>query len=428
MFFTIILFLFIMLAVALIFSRYPKKMVLFVVAFSPIINLFWFVKIFGFSLIDAAIGVLPIIFLFPFLQKIKYHGWVRGRFFTGYLMLFSAMIVPCFYLIMNEQFMSAAQLIFKLALGLISYQIFLNFFHYQERWKLVQFIFIAAFITVVIVAFQVITGFGTGYSEHYYLTGFYADVGTLSRMALFGIIVTLPFKGNLIEKKNKLISKLILLMSILILILAISRNAILAGIAIILVYSFLQKKMHVVFLVFLISAAAFFSSEMIQSIFHKKISKEIRYLSGEQVTFETLGSGRIGRWKRVLEEFKESDTIQTIFGTGKGTGPHGQFFDLLRRTGIYGLIVVILYYLKLTLFSLRILKKNRGDPFPFYSFLLLVAFWVLFLAATPLYDFYMQILIFGFIAFLEKGETYRKLQLKQIRNNQANQSAWSDQK
>lgn len=426
--FTILLFLFIMFAVALIFSRYPKKIIFFIIAFSPVINLFWFVKVFEFSLIDVTIGLLPVIVLIPFLHNVKYHGWVRGRFFSGYLLLFSAMIFPTLLLIMNGQVVSAVQLIFKLGLGFISYQIFLNFFHYQERWKLVKVIFIAAFLTVIIVTFQLITGYGTGHSEHYYLTGFYADPGTLSRMALFGIIVALPFRGNLIEKQNKLFSKLILFMSILSLALAISRNAMLAAVAIILVYSLLQKKMHVVLLIFFIGASVFFSSDMIQSIFHKKLSKEIRYLSGEEVAFETLGSGRIGRWKRVWQDFKNADIFHSIFGTGRGTGPHGQFFDLLKRTGIYGVLVILLFYLRLTIYTVKLHRRNKGDPFPFFCLLLLTAFWVLFLGATPLYNFYLQILIFGFIAFLEKGEAYRKLQAKQIRNNQSNQSTCSDQK
>jgi len=263
-------------------------------------------------------------------------------------------------------------------------------------------------MVAVIVIFQLLTGIGTGYSDFSYLTGLYADEGNLSRLALYGIIFSLPMTGSLWQKKYKLPFLILTVFSVLMLGMAVSRNAILAAIFIFMFYAIFKRKIGFMLLASVIIFAFMTNSSVIEKNLGRKINKEMRYLQGEKVDVRSLGSGRIGRWQRTLDEFYMAGTFTQIFGSGRGIGPHGQFFDLLRRAGLFGLFVIVFFYLRLLLFAFRKFWQDTRDPFPFYSFLLLIVFWILFMGEVPLYNFYLQVLIFAFIALLEKKPEIKK--------------------
>ena len=67
--------------VALYFIDQPKKLLFYFIAFSPIINLFWFYEIFGLSVIDIIVGTVPFVFLAVVVRNVGRQRWITGRFF-----------------------------------------------------------------------------------------------------------------------------------------------------------------------------------------------------------------------------------------------------------------------------------------------------------------------------------------------------------
>lgn len=384
----------------------PRKMIFGLIMFSPIINFFWFYDLFGLSIIDITIGVIPFLFLVSFVKRVTMKRWITGRYFKYFMLMLSALIVPVFLLIAKGDYLSALDFFLKIFLAFMSYQIFLNFCDYEDRWTFIRSIYIAISITILVVVYQVITGEGTGYSKYSYLTGFYGDEGTITRIAVIGVVIALPLKGMQTAKKNRFLKNVIFCMSLIILGLALSRSATLAMMLVILFYSIMKKDLFFLTFALIVGTTIFFSSEIIQSNYTNKVGKEIAFLQGADINPETLGSGRIGRWKRMSQEFFNADLFTKFFGSGRGIGPHGQLFDLLRRTGLYGLFVITFFFLKLAYDSFKKLKEDKTDPFPFYCFLVLITFFALYIGATPLYNFNLQIIIFGFVAFLEKKELF----------------------
>ena len=409
-----IIFLLFLIWAALYFIDQPNKLLFCFIALSPIINLFWFYEIFGLSVIDIIVGTVPFVFFAVVVRNVLRHRWITGRFFSNFLWLFSAMVFPCAILLDSGGGIAAIDFSFKIFMAFISYQLVLNFVPLKDSAKLIKSILLAVTITIAIVIFQLVTGIGTGYSEYSFIAGFYGDEGTLTRMAIIGIFVSLPLRGIKFSSEYNLLRGFILPMSLVILGLALSRSATLAAILLVLFYSLVRRELRFLVLTVLIGATVFMSSAFIQSNYAKKLGKEIRYVQGERINEDTLLSGRIGRWKRVTEEFEESDYITKVFGNGRGIGPHGQWFDLLKRTGIYGLTIFTWFFVTLTWYAWKCMKRERNNPFAFCSFLLLVVFFGLSIGGTPVYNFYLQVIIFSFIAMLEKTQALRTQPLESM--------------
>jgi len=324
------------------------------------------------------------------------------------------MVFPCAILLGSGGGIEAIDFSFKILMAFISYQLVLNFVSLKDSAKLIKSILFAVTITIAIVVFQMVTGIGTGYSKFSFIAGFYGDEGTLTRMAVIGIFVSLPLKGIKFSSAYTLLRGLILPMSLVTLGLALSRSATLAAILLVLFYSLVRRDLRFLLVTVVVGATVYMSSALIQSNDAQKLEKEIRDVQGERINQDTLLRGRIGRWKRVTEEFEDSDYITQFLGSGRGIGPHGQWFDLLRRTGIYGLTIFTWFFVTLTWYAWKCLRQERNNPFALCSFLLLVVFFGLSIGGTPIYNFYLQVIIFSFIAMLEKTETLRTLPLESM--------------
>ena len=127
----------------------------------------------------------------------------------------------------------------------------------------------------------------------------------------------------------------------------------------IIIYVLLQRRFFTLGIIGLIFTGIFLSTNTLSKGLENKIDKEKRYLDGDNVSYETLGSGRIGRWYDVLEEFQRTSTFHKFFGQGKGIGPHGQFFDILRRGGLFSTFLILYFFIKITLIAIRNYKKGR---------------------------------------------------------------------
>lgn len=403
-------------AILLYLASNPHKLVLFTIAFSPIISLFWSIRIMGFSLVDIFYGAVALLLIGWIIRRANLGLWHKGRFFNAYIVFLSSVIIFMLLNMMRHNFVGGIQDAVKLIIGFISYQIFLNFFRYKGRWSLLLSVYAAIFFTLGLVGVQLATGYGTEHSRFSYLTGLYSNEGVLTRMAVIGLIMSLPYKGNLLVLKYPISSKVVIIASIASLGLSISRGALLAAIVVSLLFLIIHKRLIIFVLIVFIGVLLYSSVGVIRSGYENKMKKEVSFLRGEKINPIVLGSGRIGRWTRTWDSFLEANIATKLFGEGRGTGPHGQFFDLLRRTGIFGILVTLLLYLRLTVFAIKHLNRDKTDCIAFYCVLLLAAFWSLCLAATPLVEIYLQILIFAFIAMLENKDRFLKAK-KMLKNN-----------
>ena len=420
----------------------PKWYILGVIALSPIINIFWFYQVAGFSVIDIFSGVFPLLFIIILFDRLKDRQWIWGRYNKYFILILIAYLIPIFFrMIVGLPLRGPFEAFLKISWGYASYNLFINLFESNEQENLKKSIFYAVAITMVMVSYQLITGVGTGVAGDRYIQGFYSDPGQYSRMGLIGVTLILPalkhykdlFKFN--KDTISYIFKLVLFfLSIITLVLAISRNALLAAVVVLIVYALLFGKFYLPLMAIPFGLVLFVSSPTVQTIYEDKLGEEILYVR-EYLTLkelrdnpsarlsmaeelraqellaqsferrvQRLGSGRVAIWLRTIDEFKLARPFIKIFGRGESIGPHGQFFGLLRSVGIFGLVVSVLFYSRLFIDTLKKVRRDKDNLNALYGFLLIVVVFVMSIGASPLLNFYLQSILFAFIAFTEKED------------------------
>jgi len=203
------------------------------------------------------------------------------------------------------------------------------------------------------------------------LTGFYAD--TFSYLAYiigdFVIISYLVLQGRL--KFN--LAQLLLVIGITgIGLIGLSHQASWAVfIGILTILLFLMKKNKLWFIAIFFGAIGIVlkGKYIVVNYIAPLYGKEIRALSGE-ADQETMLNGRIRRWRRYTDVWKEMSAFNKIVGVGtsnndnsKNMISNGMHSDYLRMTfasGVLGVICYLLFYLSLLI---RKKNKNRADLF-----------------------------------------------------------------
>ena len=385
------------------------KVLLSVFLISPaFIDLFWELNIFGLRFLEFAYGGLFLAAIITLTISKKKKTISPSYLRNSYLILFIAFFIPVVLAFIRGDFSAGLDQVIKISFGLLSYLLVNAFIDSDEIPKILKYVAFGAVLNLVVFAFQLVAGIGTEYSEYTFGTGFYADEGTLSRKSIYVIILFFPIGGYQIFKRT-IYSYLFTFFSLITLVLSVSRNAILAALTVIIIYVLLQRRFFTLGIIGLIFTGIFLSTNTLSKGLENKIDKEKRYLDGDNVSYETLGSGRIGRWYDVLEEFQRTSTFHKFFGQGKGIGPHGQFFDILRRGGLFSPFLFYTFFIKITLIAIRNYKKGENVKISLYLIQFLVVFWILSFAATPLWNFQLLSLIFVTYALLEKfrGKTLR---------------------
>ncbi|MGA1871236.1 MAG: hypothetical protein ACMUJM_22120 [bacterium] len=397
------------------FLANPKNFILLLIASSPIINIFWSFRISGFSIVDIFTGIFPILFIFILIKKNINGEWIWGKYNKFFILILLAYLIPLVRLILERKpSTNSLEFLLKILCGYASYNLIINFFNSNDEDRFIKAILCAVSIVMIMVSYQLITGKGTNISADYYIIGFYHDVGKYSRMALFGILIILP-SLQIIKNRIDLIYKYILLTLCLItLYVAMSRNVILSIIAILIVYAFLWRKYFITMIIISIALGLFIFSPKIQSICRKRFSKEMAYIqhiksNKHYINVDALGAGRVWLWKKAIKEFERSSFIEKIFGLGRNVGPHGQIIASLMSTGIYGLIITVLFYLKLLLDTFYKIRLDKNNLMAIYSFLINIIIFVMFIGSTPLTNYYLQMIFFSFVALTEKEEIEKKL-------------------
>lgn len=388
----------------LLFFAKPKTFILVFLVVSPLINIFWFYRILDFSIVDIFSGIFPVFFILLFIANLSKRRWLWGGYNKYFLIILVAFLIPLLRsIIIGESFLPPLKLFIKIFCGYASYNLFLNYFDSEEKEKVKNIILYAVAITMSMVVFQLFTGIGKDQDLGFSMKGLYHDPGQYTRMALLGFIITLPVL-NQIRSKIRYVSNFLLLCICLVTLgFSISRNVVLSLGVIIIVYSLLMRRFLLVLFVIIFGFVIYFSSPAIQEGYEYKFIKEIEYLRSSNIPIETLGSGRIGTWQRTISDFGQASYFVKVFGEGRDIGPHGQVHGLLKSVGIFGLLATILFYLKLLSDTFAVVLKEKNNTIALYSFLITVAVFIMSVGSAPITEFYQQMILFAFIALLEKN-------------------------
>lgn len=379
----------------------PKNFILGFIVVAPIINIFWSYKILKLSIIDIFYGVFPLLFIFIYF-KMRDREWIWGKFNKYFLLVLLAYLIPLLRLFLGgKPSLAAVELFVKIFFGYAVYSLAVNLFKHGDQEKIVKCILFAVLITNIMVVFQLITGKGMDIEEVWRMSGLYHDPGQYTRMALLGIIILLPSLEFVKSKIHFLYKYGILMLCIVTLGYSVSRNVVLSVIVVSVACGFFLRKYFLMLILSFVVIGVYFSSPKIQDRYELKFQREIEYFRGADIPVEKLGSGRIGTWQRTIEEFKEAPLLEKLFGSGKDIGPHGQFFGLLSSVGIFGLFASIFFYLMLLKYSFQKFKKDRENLVAFYSFLIIVATFVMAIGSAPMTNYYLQGILFMLIALLE---------------------------
>mgnify|MGYP000477666293 CR=1 FL=1 len=359
----------------------------------PIISLFWGTNIGGISVIELFYGsyfILLILLLFVGKRENR-----KGNNEIIYVAVFMSAFIWPYIINPDFPFVFVAESVFKAMFGPLTLIIVMYFWRAGDKSKYLNVTYGAVVLFLTAAAVQLITGIGVGEQKYSYILGFYADEGSLSRAASLGVIMSLPVPGDDTWKSNRILVRSgILLFSITVLGMSISRNAILGTGIIIVYYTLYTKKYHYAAFVAIAVFLIYSNISVVESGLTTKISREMSYIEGENVNVEYLGSGRVGRWLHAWEVFKKMPLLNKVFGSGATYGPHGQYMEILLRSGILGFIVVFGFYARYSIKVSKISKIEYPD-IRYYIMGYLIYFWVMCLTATPIYEFFMQSVLFG---------------------------------
>jgi hypothetical protein len=341
-----------------------------------------------------------------FLNKIKERKWKWGHFSIFFLIVLFVFLIPVLRFSITEQnLVPPLDTFLKILCGFSAYHLFLNYFSYDDYKYIIKYIYFGLFISIFLFMIEFIKGGKEVFGITGYIRGIYHDPGQYSRMGVLGIVLALSqYKIGLKNPFPKLRILLIILCLIL-LSTSVSRNILLSLFAILIAYSIFTKKYGVVFL--LIFGIYLFSPNFF-SAWEAKFSKEINFLKGEKIEIKTLGSGRVGIWTNAYNEFKKANILEKLFGIAKGIGPHGQFIDLLIYVGVFGLSIIISFYFKILKFGLEIFRKDRNS-IALYICLMVIYVFIMSIGSAPLYEFYIQIIFFSFLALLENSLSVKEI-------------------
>jgi hypothetical protein len=393
--------------------RKPHTMVHAFFLSMPIISVFYYVKVGGYSVIDLFYASFMAIGALVLVLRPRQMNHIRKEILLIGVMLFTY-VYP--YLINSgHSIIFIAEMLSKAGFGLLIFMIVGIFYDSHKSGNIVSIIYISVLLFLVAAVVQLISGVGVGEAKYSQVLGFYADEGTLSRAASYGVILSLPILNDTSWKANRIFLRYVVLaFSLFLLGVSISRNAILATGMVFVYYLVSVRKIFYGILMLLTALIIYIQLPSVGEGLTAKLSREISYFRGDNVNIEYLGSGRVGRWIHVGNYILKQDLLRQLLGTGQTYGPHGQFLEVILRSGILGAILIFGYYIRMTYLAFTRFG-NAAPDLRFYLVAFLVYFWVMCFAATPLYNFYLQSVIFSLFASLVLQEQ-RTLGNSNIRN------------
>jgi len=316
---------------------------------------------------------LRIILLVYFvIESIRYFRIIQDFYFSKFLFLFA--LIKFIYIFTDPIFMEGVWQYSKMLFWILGINV-LYAYGYTNKFELSDFLVIAKEIIVLALIFTLIFFLSGKMEENYDIAGY---------LGVYVSIIVLYTSDN--YSKNKLI----ILICAFVIIITVKRGAILAFLVSNLVYftgnlisSFSVRKLVAgIFMLTMLFSLAFYLVSGQKDIHGDRLSKEQFDIKSDEA-----GSGRVGLYRNLFNEWKASDRI--IFGFGnqadthrwggwRRTHAHSDIFGSLYNYGLVGIVLIILLYIKVLRFHFQYKKystNNNSIVIAFFSVLLLANFY-----------------------------------------------------
>lgn len=326
------------------------------------------------------------IFLYFGLYVLKLRGKVPlSRWMLLFLSLNLCSFLYAYYQGMTSDFVRFIDLMLRMADSFIIYHItFLSRRIHRSEW---YFRFLRAVVlgTAIAVGINGILIFldqsGLQASQEVLrMSGLYHDPGVLSNLALYNfifasIILQLRMKNGWI----KIILVLMMCIDLYLMYCGLSRTVIIQLFCYVIIYATFVtkgiKRLRLIGLLLVVSLSVIFSGVDFDR-FERRFATELAVISLRNEdnissddrfslqAYERLGTNRFKMWLFSLEEIRERDTYEILFGNFKSTAAHSDYIDVLSRNGAVGLGVYLFILFSLWKRSLRLfirMKDRSGE-------------------------------------------------------------------
>lgn len=218
--------------------------------------------------------------------------------------------------------------------------------------------------------------------------GLYNDAGSPSYNAVMSFVFGSYYLhlAKRIHNKHsnfrRIVFVITLLTSAILLAVTVTKSALLlALIFIVLWWGIFQKKWHVI--IPLIPMVFVYIGGSVGEQWEARFSAEVRvFIEGDYSAdaLRSLGSGRISTWQDVFETYTDDfSLVEQLIGQGRTYGAHNQYLAELVRSGLLGLMLFLLVYLRI---SFRLYRRYTQTHFAEYLMGLVLLFMFVCLGVT----------------------------------------------
>lgn len=361
----------------------------------PIIDLFWsqYIQVGGVALSPLHVtGFL--VFLYFGILRLNYprHTAPYASVFRLFIIVNFVSAAISLFIVDVPKYMKFVDIALRL---LDSYVIFNVAYilgitkRYESFYPFIRAIFLGSAIAAVVNVIAIVLGFGAHLNADVTggtlarQQGIYSDPGVLGNSALYGFIFAVVLYDMAPKKSFLLKLSCIVLMPVFLYLIFISLSRI--NLVLVFVFGVLYISLYKKSVGSKIAAIVFATAVIIfggavlnlnYSAVTARFGSELTVMSAEEqeyantsegrVSFgkyEKLGNNRVMLWAIALNNILQRDTLEFMIGNFYKVAPsHSDYFDIMFRTGIIGLIlyVLILFLFEKKLFMLTISQSDKS--------------------------------------------------------------------
>ncbi len=385
----------------------PANGVLLLIALKALIDTSWKINFGGMNLLKITAILVPCFLLPKILSggKIKFSNLPLSNIGTFYLL---STVTGFTIMMIDSSFMSSMNYAFRILNGFLGFYMFQYFFNEKEKFrKLIIALLIAGLLPAIIGGYQIYTGRiwdireTVGMVRH---NGLYHDIVTVRMYCFQTIIAILLFWTCFSDKRfiHKICLAAYALLCSAVIYKCYSKSAIAVYIIWAVVWAFLSKKIHWLFvIVFAVIVVNFATGNKIYSEVENVFSKEIKIHAGE-MDEKYMFAGRVGMWKEYWRIWKGYDFFSKLLGSGKNPPVHNDYFRKLFANGIIGVTMYIIILLSIG-FLVSKNAMNNMTPLNIVAVMVYLMYMLDTIGVSPsMYPGY-QWFVWGFVGLALRG-------------------------
>lgn len=377
---------------------------LMIIMSKPIIDMTWQFRPGGFSLIQMASVILPVLLLPRLLQSAYWKDPKHRVWMVLGIMIFIGQFVPSIVSLLQDT-MVGFDSIFRSLNVFLAFLMIPAFATNDKRLKQILLAFIIAGLAPLAVSiYSELTGTVWRVRTTIGLErniGLYHNAVSIRHFGLQSILVSLMYLQLFTPKK--LIIKLALFTYLLLSTYMLYRGYTRGGLATLALWAVIWVIVYRKFHWGLISAAGlvavdFYTKGALSAEVIQLFSKEVDFYEGGFTDNRKVLNGRIGLWQEDIRIWAEQSRTNQFFGgyyTGLGT--HNEFLRSLLGNGLFGLALYTVSIVSIGLWSAAKLLSGEAARYAIFAVMIMAMYAVEAAGATPGAFPQYQWFVFGFI-------------------------------